>query len=980
MKTTENHDPMKRRNTAIHVSMPLLGCLLGFLTSPMFTADLVADELPGILRLNNGDYVQGQFSPSELNADDAAPVVNWQHAGFATPFEFPFATLASATFPAPTDITATKGKFAFELLNGDRLFGNIVEVGDPLIVTLGEDEPSELPLAMVRQIFRWDDSRAVVFQGPGSRDDWESSGQIESWTDSKGTLETSATMATLFRDLKLPQVARVELDISWEGKPNFVIAVGVDPRSAENTWADAFHIEVWDEDIVAVWEDGSLAGVQSIAKLKELGNRLQVTLKIDQTNRHVMIESMRGETLTQYTLPIKKPRVAQTGIYFRNIDGVLRIRSLQVLHATDLNSKSSDRAKTAENTEGPDVDTAVRLVNGDAFQGRWKAIQDEQWLFEDGEEERSVPSDEILVMDFRRAIPKGDLEPQSTTIDYLQIRTFDGMRLSGRLQRIDEQAMHVIAEATQSQISIPISSIDTIDFQSSQTAVPSLRGQMRLELEGTRLHGRLLDTEPDNQPTPLRFGPTEIAASTMLPSLQGKLILRPTIETTKSATELRIERLAKIREAAQQKKGLRVVQNQVIAVQPAAKAGVWNVFNKAFNPAAIQKAVSGKPIYLKTGEVIPGKVIAIDEREVTFESSMTKKTKLPREQIRALHLSGGNANSVIDEQERERLLTVPRNRKNSPPTHLLIARNGDMMRCRLVSLTEETAEVESRLETITIPRNVISQIIWLKPPVEVEDENNADADDDPEVLATDQATDESAGLTVQGKMHDGNRLSLVPESVINQTLIGENFFLGPIRLPLANCEELYLGVRNDFELADDPHAIWQLVNAPEPIIGDSGGGDDSMAGTRSPLVGNPAPDFKLKTLDGEPFRIADQTGRTLVLDFWATWCGPCMQAMPVIEEAVAEFDPEQVRLVAVNLQESAEDIRNTLDRIGVSPEVVLDIDGVAAGRYQANAIPQTVVIDAEGTVTRVFVGGGSKLGEQLADAIRETLGEPAKQN
>lgn len=980
MKTTENHDRMKRRNTAIHVSMPLLGCLLGFLTSPMFTADLVADELPGILRLNNGDYVQGRFSPSELNAGDAVPVVNWQHAGFATPFEFPFATLASATFPAPTDITATKGKFAFELLNGDRLFGNIVEVGDPLIVTLGEDEPSELPLAMVRQIFRWDDSRAVVFQGPGSRDDWESSGQIESWTDSKGTLETSATMATLFRDLKLPQVARVELDISWEGKPNFVIAVGVDPRSAENTWADAFHIEVWDEDIVAVWEDGSLAGVQSIAKLKELGNRLQVTLKIDQANRHVMIESMRGETLTQYTLPIKKPRVAQTGIYFRNIDGVLRIRSLQVLHATDLNSKSSDREKTAENSEGPGVDTAVQLVNGDAFQGRWKAIQDDEWLFEDGEEERSVPSDEILVMDFRRAIPKGDLEPQSTTIDYLQIRTFDGMRLSGRLQRIDEQAMHVIAEATQSQISIPISSIDTIDFQSSQTAVPSLRGQMRLELEGTRLHGRLLDTEPDNQPTPLRFGPTEIAASTMLPSLQGKLILRPTIETTKSATELRIERLAKIREAAQQKKGLRVVQNQVIAVQPAAKAGVWNVFNKAFNPAAIQKAVSGKPIYLKTGEVIPGKVIAIDEREVTFESSMTKKTKLPREQIRALHLNGGNANSVIDEQERERLLTVPRNRKNSPPTHLLIANNGDMMRCRLVSLTEETAEVESRLETITIPRNVISQIIWLKPPVEVEDENNADADDAPEVLATDQATDESAGLTVQGKMHDGNRLSLVPESVINQTLIGENFFLGPIRLPLANCEELYLGVRNDFELADDPHAIWQLVNAPEPIIGDSGGGDDSMAGTRSPLVGNPAPDFKLKTLDGEPFRIADQTGRTLVLDFWATWCGPCMQAMPVIEEAVAEFDPEQVRLVAVNLQESAEDIRNTLDRIGVSPKVVLDIDGVAAGRYQANAIPQTVVIDAEGTVTRVFVGGGSKLGEQLADAIRETLGEPAKQN
>ncbi|EGF29788.1 secreted protein [Rhodopirellula baltica WH47] len=980
MKTIENHDRMKRRNTAVLMSTPLLGCLFSFLTATLFASGLFADELPGILRLNNGDHVQGQFSASGVNGDDQAPVVNWQHHDFATPFSFPFASLASATFPAPSAIEATKGQFAFELLNGDRLFGNIIEVGDPLIVTLAGDEPSELPLAMVRQIFRWDDSRAVVFQGPGSRDNWESSGQLESWTDANGTLETSATMATLFRDLKLPQVARVELDIAWEGKPNFVIAVGVDPQSAENTWADAFHIEVWDEDVVAVWEDGSLAGVQSIAKLKELGNRLQVTLKIDQANRHVMIESMRGETLTQYTLPIKQPRVARTGIYFRNIDGVLRIRSLQVLHATDLNPNSRDHAQATKDSERSGIDTAVHLVNGDAFLGRWKAIQDNQWLFEDGEEERSVPADEILVMDFLKTIPKGGFEPQQTNADHLQIRTFDGMRLSGRLQRIDKLALHVIAEATQSEMTIPISSIDTIDFEPSETVVPSLRGQMRLELEGTRLHGRLLDAEPDSHPTPLRFGPSDIAASTMLPSLQGKLILRPTIETTKSATELRIERLARLREAAQQRNGLPVIRNQVIAIQPVAKPGVWNVFNKAFNPAAIQRAAVGKPIYLKTGEVIPGKVISIDENEVSFESGMTQKTKLPREQIRALHLNGGNANSVVDEQERERLLTIPRNRKNSPPTHLLIARNGDMMRCRLISLTEETAEVESRLETITIPRNVVSQIIWLKPPIRTEDGNNADKDNDPEVPNADDATGDATVLTVQGKMHDGNRLSLVPESVINQTLIGENFFLGPIRLPLANCEELYFGKIDDRDDTDDPHAIWQLVDAPEPIIGDSGGGDDSLAGTRSPLVGNPAPDFKLKTLDGEPFQIADQTGRTLVLDFWATWCGPCLQAMPVIEEAVAEFDPEQVRLVAVNLQENAEDIRNTLDRIGVSPEVVLDIDGVAAGRYQANAIPQTVVIDAEGTVTRVFVGGGSKLGEQLADAIRETLGEPTKQN
>nr|WP_236696753.1 TlpA disulfide reductase family protein [Rhodopirellula islandica] len=972
---------MKRPTTAVTASMPLLGWILVSLTAPLFTAELLADELSGILRLNNGDYVQGQFSASEMNAEEASPLVNWQHAGFATPFSFPFASLASTTFPPPSEIKATPGQFAFELLNGDRLFGNVVEVGDPLMVSLTGGETSELPLAMVRQIFRWDDSRAMVFQGPGSRDDWESNGQLESWVDSKGTLETSTSMATIFRDLKLPRLARVELDIAWEGKPNFVIAVGVDPESPENTWADAFHIEVWDDDIVAVWEDGSLAGVESIAKLKELGNRLQVTLKIDQANRHVTIESLRGETLTQYTLPIKKPRVAQTGIYFRNIDGTLRIRSLQVLHATDLTPKSNDTAEASENSDEAGIETSVHLTNGEAFQGHWKGIEDNLWQFQAGEEERSIHADQIMVMDLVQNAPEKDSEPELPSLDQLQIRTFDGMRLSGSLQQIDEQSLRVVAEATQGEVEIPISSIDTIDFQASKPSVPPQHGQMRLELEGTRLHGRLLDAEPDTQPTALRFEPSGTTASVMRPNLQGKLVLRPKVETTKSATELRIERLQKIRQTLKKQNAVVRAQNRPApAIRPAAKPGVWNVFSKVFDPQANLKAIAGRPIYLKTGEVIPGKVISIDEQDVTFESGMTQKTKLPREQIRAIHLNSTGSEPVIDEQERERLLTVPRNRKNSPPTHLLIANNGDMMRCRLVSLTEFAAEVESRLETITIPRNVISQIIWLKPPIDTEKDQEPTDEDASQKIAADETDVDSDALTVQGKMLDGNRLSLVPESVINQTLIGENFFLGPIRLPLANCEELYLGVRNDFELADDPHAIWQLVNAPEPIIGDSGGGDDSMAGTRSPLVGHPAPDFKLKTLDGEPFRIADQTGRTLVLDFWATWCGPCMQAMPVIEEAVAEFDPEQVRLVAVNLQESAEDIRNTLDRIGVSPEVVLDIDGVAAGRYQANAIPQTVVIDAEGTVTRVFVGGGSKLGEQLADAIRETLGKPAKQN
>ena len=113
-----------------------------------------------------------------------------------------------------------------------------------------------------------------------------------------------------------------------------------------------------------------------------------------------------------------------------------------------------------------------------------------------------------------------------------------------------------------------------------------------------------------------------------------------------------------------------------------------------------------------------------------------------------------------------------------------------------------------------------------------------------------------------------------------------------------------------------------------------------------------------------------------MLDFWATWCGPCLQAMPVIDEVVSQFDQDAVMLVAVNQQETAEPIRKTLDRLNINPQVALDIDGVAAARYQANAIPQTVVIDREGKITRLFIGGGPKFAEQLRKAIEVTATKP----
>ena len=112
----------------------------------------------------------------------------------------------------------------------------------------------------------------------------------------------------------------------------------------------------------------------------------------------------------------------------------------------------------------------------------------------------------------------------------------------------------------------------------------------------------------------------------------------------------------------------------------------------------------------------------------------------------------------------------------------------------------------------------------------------------------------------------------------------------------------------------------------------------------------------------------------VILDFWATWCGPCIQSMPIVEKTAGEFPEKDVILVAVNVQETPPQIKDMLDRHQLKiSRVALDREGTIAEKYQANAYPQTVIIGREGNISRLFVGGGSNLDEQLRDAIKATL-------
>jgi thiol-disulfide isomerase/thioredoxin len=167
---------------------------------------------------------------------------------------------------------------------------------------------------------------------------------------------------------------------------------------------------------------------------------------------------------------------------------------------------------------------------------------------------------------------------------------------------------------------------------------------------------------------------------------------------------------------------------------------------------------------------------------------------------------------------------------------------------------------------------------------------------------------------------------------------------------------------------------WKLQNAPDPKFVTEGTSEQSDAPVdtaQDRLVGKPAPGQDLLKLDGTPFRIADYRGKVLILDFWASWCGPCIQSMPRIHQISRQFTDAGVEAVFVNIEESEDRVRTLLERLELVPTVALDTEGSFAKQYAVQAIPQTVVIDRDGTILKVFVGAGEKTHQELVQLLTE---------
>jgi thiol-disulfide isomerase/thioredoxin len=140
------------------------------------------------------------------------------------------------------------------------------------------------------------------------------------------------------------------------------------------------------------------------------------------------------------------------------------------------------------------------------------------------------------------------------------------------------------------------------------------------------------------------------------------------------------------------------------------------------------------------------------------------------------------------------------------------------------------------------------------------------------------------------------------------------------------------------------------------------------------MLGEPAPPFKTTDADEQPFDLGEHVGKQVILlDFWATWCPPCVEALPKVSAVAKKYADRGVVFRAVNSGEDAATIKEFLKASELDVPAILDLEGEIAQLYKTEAIPQTVLIGKDGRVQVVHVGYNETMPEELDKAIEKLL-------
>ncbi len=922
---------------------------------PLDNDKLDPDRLFGKLQLVGGDVYRGEFG----NAEDTYGSLVWRCPSFVSDLIIPWSAVDNIVQPPIQQKKNEVGggpQFVVELQSGEAITGKVTDINERFIEVDSQlAGKKQFPIAMVRSILR---TSATIESENGELklSDWKQitpavkKGGRGNWFDGLGSYDTETAGSVISQSVNFPDLAAIDVNVSWQStSPNWIIQVG-EPRKLE------IHVRKPENrntlSVTVLVEDETTADIATAQLPLDGSNAISLRVLCDSVRGRLVV-MQNGNAIAQLRLN-KSLRLTgrQTVLFTNNVPGRLSLRSIKIYRSVFSSPVLLTKGKEPSdsgNIKAPET----LLQNGETFVGQPTAFDSAMGTFgftTTAEILGRVSLDQVDRIEFPST---ADDLLKSATKRLYSIQLWSGARFVGQSVSFMSNQLRVSLEQSQTTVQIlhddvmsvgqsgPIHS-DSVSKEANSVSDSS----MRFISPWVVSSGKIVAFEPTAQPTTeeIHFRTLNWKPTSALCPVAIAAGVTGTIEPISTKTKV----------------------DQLIKPKPSADFG-----------RTLDK--DEPSLFLKSGDCFAADIRSVKDGEMVFQSALFSSNKIDVEMVRGVRKLAYTGTDTMEKGSRKRLLTLPRSQRNNPPTHLIISREGDAIRGHLLSMDVDEIILEVRGESRKLQMKNIAEIIWLQDAPKIIPIGQ-DSIKETDVVDSKTATDETvlSDLKCQALDNAGTRISIVPDRVEGSILYGQHPQLGDCHVDLSSVSKIVLGDAIADDAKRNRFGKWMLQNAPDPkfvndldsLDADGGNAPDSP---QARMIGIAAPDFELRKLDESVMKLSDLRGRIVVLDFWATWCGPCVASLPKITELAQQYKGAEVDVVTVNIEQTSAEIRALLDRLKINPVVVLDSDGAVARAYQAQAIPQTVIIDRDGKVKHVIVGGGVATEAKIRDSLDNML-------
>ena len=943
-----NGNPMRQLEIPSYVAI-CCWCLKLIAFHPQVVAQDASEQMR--LRLKDGSFSVGHIAPSPL-----PDVLGWKCEGFQNEFRYDLRAVRALDTSLTEDNPADKSGFQVELVNGSMVSGELVSL-DETYVGIDSKSLGQVQVArdLVSTIVDVNYAGQLLHAGAFSDSVWKNQGENDLWEFTSTALVAKGQDARIFGDIKLPAKTQVDLILSCNGLADFVLFLGISEVTSLESSQYAFKLETWDRNLTVIREVAGAADIRSFPNFVGQISRLEVTVYLDQIEGTATICDASGRVLGSLTAKSTEEFI-QNGVYLINNGPELRLEKFEVREwdghiatnrQSDSNSQLADGTSLSDELIGFDADANELLFRSKAGETRRIPVNQlmKTVLAEPGEKAPASEDGGVDTTANEEENPTPSKPVKKSPV--VEVVVKDGSRFRGNwLAAQSDGKLQFTAEGIAGETGGPLAftsnQIKSLVGTSSRFSFRQRKHRIgTLKIPGTQSEGFLLEDSPEGSPFALHWQPHgSLTASPILKNISGAIVYRRALGRLSSPANSNVGQL-----------------NRVITFEGR---------NAAEDD---EQEATRREMNFRNGDSIDGHVRLIDREGVHFVSNQTQTEFASHDQMHSVVLNRANRSPTFTKKNIERLMTVPRTMKNDPPSHLFISCEGDYLRGRLLALKKTELEVEVRQERQVIPRDRIAEIVWLH------DRNWESLENGSEPPGNVTESDSNT-YSVHAIGDDNRGLTFEPVKTEGGILRGNSDLLGECSANLMDLSRLFFGTdtgKQVREFAEDPWTL-SLAKLPKAFQKRSDEASENVAhGVESPLLGKTAPGFTLDDLSGQAISLESFQGRIVVLDFWASWCGPCMQTMPMVDATVQKFSG--VQLVAINIQEPPSRATTAAERLKIQAKILLDRTGSVAMDYDARAIPQTVIIDPNGQIRHLFVGGGSRFEKEFEAALKATVAE-----